>query len=156
MTLLKSPWAPTLPARANQRCLLSSFFTIWPFSKNPLCMHFLGEEPLGLQLICMAGRQPSKPWAWSRHLPASFPMFSMRTHSSDAWKRSFRTLQLLMEADSDSVSEAWESAFLTTSQVMLILLVCRQILRAQELGQHNLLAELSSPDLFLQLIPSTL
>lgn len=61
-----------------------------------------------------------------------------------------------MEAGSDSVSEAWESIFLTTSQVMLMLLVCGQILRGQELGQHNLLSELSSPGLFLQLIPSTL
>lgn len=148
MTLLESPWAPTLPARASQRRLPSSFFTIWPFSRNPLCVHLLGEEPLGLLLICMAGMQPSKPWAWSHHLPASFPMFSMRTHSSDAWKRAFRTLQLLREADSDSVSEAWESVFLTTSQVMLMLLVCGQSLRGQELGPHNLLSELSSPGCF--------
>lgn len=102
------------------------------------------------------GRDCWQALAWSHHLSASFPMILMRTHSSDAWKRSFRTLQLPAEADSDSVSEAWESAFLTTSQVMLMLLAYRQLREGQKQGRHNLLSKLSFPSLFLQLILSTL
>ena len=101
------------------------------------------------------GRDCWQAWAWSHHLSASFPMILMRTHSSDAWQRSFRTLQLPVEAESDLVSEAWESAFLTTCQVMLMLLACRQLWKGQKQGQHNLFSKLSFPSLFLQLILST-
>lgn len=154
MTLLESPGTPVLPARANQRCLLSSFFTIWPFSQNLPWMRFLDEEPLGLLLICMAGLVgkpelghitclPPFPWSWWELTQVTLGR-DLSELCSYQWK------QILFSIWSQ------ESAFLTTSQVMLMLLACRQLWKGQKQGQHTLLSKLSFPSLFLQLILSTL
>lgn len=139
MTLLESPGTPVLPARANQRCLLSSFFTIWPFSE-PSMDRFLDEEPLGLLLLPWQGLVGKPEPSHITCLPP-FPLVLVRTHSSDGLEDlselcSYQWKQILFSIWSQ------RSAFLTTSQVMLMLLACRQLWKVKIQIQHTLLSKL--------------
>lgn len=103
VTLPKSPWAPMLPDRASQRSLISSFFTIWLFS-----MHAQRYVHTSWVKGCSPAAHLCGPDGWQAlslvtSLVRPSPRLSMRTPSSDTWKGSFRTLQLPMKTDSDSV-----------------------------------------------------
>lgn len=141
MTLLESPGTP---AFCQSQPKMSPFLHFSPYDPSPRTfpwMRFLMRNPLGC--CYLHGRACWQAWAWSHHLSASFPMILMRTHSSDAWKRSFRTLQLPVEADSVQCLKprvCISNHFPSDADVAGL----ADSLKGQKQGQHTLLPSLLS------------
>lgn len=109
---------PESPAKASQRCPLSSFFATWHFSRNALRMHFLGEGP-----FCCCHLHGRDGWqvlslVTSLLSPGSLWALTQVTHRNDLSEcYSHRWRQSLIQ---DVCAGAWDAAFLITSQGMLV------------------------------------
>ena len=157
MTHFESPWTPALPARASQQCPHYFIFHHLTLPQAPSRPHSLGQGPSCWSSFVWQGQGASPELGHLTGLPSSPGSLGELTHVTHrrglSYLSSYWWRQILMQY---VWSEAWDSAFLIISQMMLLWLVCGWILRGQELGQHNLLPELSCPTLYLQLISSTL